>query len=241
MVYENLIFPPAAGRPYVFSNFIQTLDGKVQVLHRKREYWPLGSRTDFRTLQEIRAHADALVHGKNTVRGSQVLRVLAAEGVPELRRSLGRSGDFWYVIVSGHPGEELLPHVAPCPEGVRVLLATTDEARLPAALPAEVEVARCGAGLVDPARVLAELDARGCERVCVEGGPTLMGPWYAADLVDELFLTLAPRVIGGGAGETLTMVEGGLLPPEAVRRFELLSVRAVEGEVFLRYHRPRDV
>ncbi len=63
MLYSNLKFPKIAGRPFFYTNFVQTVDGKVQV--KKEGYWPIGSRKDYEVLLELRAYADCLIHGKN--------------------------------------------------------------------------------------------------------------------------------------------------------------------------------
>jgi 5-amino-6-(5-phosphoribosylamino)uracil reductase len=67
--------------------------------------------------------------------------------------------------------------------------------------------------------------------VLSEGGPTELGALLAEDALDELFLTIAPRLAGGAAGPTA--VEGMPLP----RLLELDLVSALEsgGELFLRY------
>jgi riboflavin biosynthesis pyrimidine reductase len=64
-----------------------------------------------------------------------------------------------------------------------------------------------------------------------EGGPTLNSHLYAAGLVDELFLTLSPKVSGGAAA--LTIVAGSDLVEPA--EMELVSVAAGDGELFTRW------
>jgi len=53
--------------------------------------------------------------------------------------------------------------------------------------------------VVDPTAVLAELARRGLYRVLCEGGPNLLGQIIAAGLLDQLALTTAPVLVGGGA------------------------------------------
>ena len=67
-----------------------------------------------------------------------------------------------------------------------------------------------------------------------------MGQLVDADLLDELFLTIAPQLAGRGSGERLGLVEGiGLEPPEA-RWQALTSVRRSRDHLFLRYRRRDD-
>jgi riboflavin biosynthesis pyrimidine reductase len=60
---------------------------------------------------------------------------------------------------------------------------------------------------------------------------------FVAGLIDEWFLTLAPKVKGGR--HIPTTVEGDGLPREQVVRLELVSVYENEGELYLRYRRVR--
>ena len=62
-----------------------------------------------------------------------------------------------------------------------------------------------------------------------EGGPTLLGSLQAAGLVDELFLTIAPKLAGGGAPRIL---EGGLAE---VADLQLVWLLEHDGELFARY------
>lgn len=65
--------------------------------------------------------------------------------------------------------------------------------------------------------------------------PSVQTGFLAADLLDEIFVTIAPKIVGNRAGATLTMVEGHLFPAEEVKNLRLLSVGEVEDEVYLRY------
>ena len=90
-----------------------------------------------------------------------------------------------------------------------------DECR-PAA--ASVEIVRLPEEqLRSPAAVLEVLAARGLDRVLVEGGGRLVSAWVAAGLVDRLFLTTAPVLIGDGvrglAVEGHDLLSDALRPP----------------------------
>jgi 5-amino-6-(5-phosphoribosylamino)uracil reductase len=70
------------------------------------------------------------------------------------------------------------------------------------------------------------------ERVLVEGGPTLNRALISAGLLDELFLTLAPKLLGGAASEAQTILSGDLPVPETL---SLISAHLADDELFLRY------
>jgi len=86
-------------------------------------------------------------------------------------------------------------------------------------------------GQVDLPALLRSLHEEGVRALLCEGGPTLHGSLQAAGLVDELFLTIAPKLAGGGAPRIL---EGDLT---AVTPLELAWLLEEDGELFARYRR----
>jgi riboflavin biosynthesis pyrimidine reductase len=86
-------------------------------------------------------------------------------------------------------------------------------------------------GRVDLAALLRSLREEGVRALLCEGGPTLHGALQGAGLVDELFLTIAPKLAGGGAPRIL---EGDLL---ATAELELVWLLEENGELFARYRR----
>ena len=93
---------------------------------------------------------------------------------------------------------------------------------------AGIEYARIGDDLP---RLMAELHERGVRSVLCEGGPTLNSFLFAAGLVDELFLTMNPKVVGGAAA--LTIVAGRELVEPA--ELDLVSVAEAESELYTRW------
>ena len=71
----------------------------------------------------------------------------------------------------------------------------------------------------------------GVRTVLCEGGPTLFGALLAEGVADELFLTLAPKLAGGGRGPTIT--SGPELPEPRGLRLRWLLERA--GSLYSRY------
>ena len=72
--------------------------------------------------------------------------------------------------------------------------------------------------------------------VLTEGGPTIIGEFLRGEMLDELFLTVSPRVAGRDAGVArLGFVEGFALDPDRLVAAELLSARRSRSHLFLRY------
>jgi riboflavin biosynthesis pyrimidine reductase len=108
-----------------------------------------------------------------------------------------------------------------------VLIATGSDAVLQG-VSGQVEYARVADDLP---RLMAQLHERGVRSVLCEGGPTLNSYLFAAGLVDELFLTLNPKTLGGAAA--LTIVAGRELVEPA--ELDLVSVAEADGELYTRW------
>jgi riboflavin-specific deaminase-like protein len=217
--------PP--GRPYLGLNMVSSLDGKATIDWRTKG---LSSELDRRLFHNLRTQADAVMVGAGTVRQERYGRIVKSEELRQKRIDEGLASDPVAVIVSAR-----LDLAADLPilnePGQRVVIATGSDATLPG-LGAQVEYVRSGDDLP---RLMAYLDeAHGIRTVLCEGGPTLNSHLFAADLVDELFLSLSPKVAGGAAA--LTIVAGRELVEPA--ELELVSVAEGDGELFTRWRVP---
>ena len=85
---------------------------------------------------------------------------------------------------------------------------------------------------VDPATALGALAGLGLRRVLTEGGPSLLGRWLEAGVVDELCLTTTPVVVGGDAGR---VVSGP--PVDAGVRWRLAHLLEDDGTLLARWTR----
>ena len=131
------------------------------------------------------------------------------------------------VVVSGRldlPGDLPLLNDPEQP----VVIATASDAVLPG-IGEHVTYERVGDDL--PLLMSRLRSAYGIGSVLCEGGPTLNSFLLAADLVDELFLTLNPKLIGGAAA--LTIVAGRELVEPA--ELELVSLAEGGGELYSRW------
>jgi riboflavin biosynthesis pyrimidine reductase len=90
-------------------------------------------------------------------------------------------------------------------------------------------------GAVDLRDALGHLRReRGVRALLCEGGPRLHGQLIEAGLVDELFITRAPKLAGGhGPGLAVDL-------PELERPLELVWLLSEDGELFARYRVPRE-
>jgi riboflavin-specific deaminase-like protein len=216
-------------RPYLITNFVLTLDGRATIAGRSG---PIGSDSDTAMLVGLRTRVDAVMIGAGTMRAERYGRVIGDPAKREAREREGLPGDALMVLVSGRLD---LPWDAPlfAQEGGPVLICTSADAD-PPETEADVRVLRQPDG-VDLAALLAHLRAEcGVRALLSEGGPHLHGQLLDQGLVDELFVTHAPKLAGGdGPG----LCEG---LPEAPRELELtwLLHDELSGELFARYRTP---
>ena len=213
-----------ADRPYLALNMVSTLDGRATLEGRTRA---LSTELDRRLFHALRSRADAVMVGAGTLRTERYGRMIKSEEVRERRVADGLAPDPLAVVVSASlalPAD--LPLLAE-PEQ-RVVIATASDADLPAAA-AQIEYLRVGEDLHLLMTRLRE--DFGVRSVLCEGGPTLNSHLVAADLVDELFLTLNPKLVGGADAFTIVAGRGLLAPAE----LEMVSVAEGDGDLFTRW------
>jgi riboflavin-specific deaminase-like protein len=214
--------PP--GKPYLGLNMVSSLDGKATIEWRTKG---LSTELDRRLFHQLRTQVDAVMVGAGTVRGERYGRMTKSQELREKRIAEGLAPDPLAVIVSGRLD---LPADLPIlnePEQ-RVVIATGSDASLPD-MGEQLEYARVGDDLP---KLMAYLDeTHGIRSVLCEGGPTLNSYLFAAGLVDELFLTLNPKAVGGAAA--LTIVAGRELVEPA--ELALVSLAEGDGDLFTRW------
>jgi riboflavin biosynthesis pyrimidine reductase len=229
--------------PRVFANFVATIDGVVAIpsIPNSNRVVSAGSASDRFAMGLLRACADALVIGSGTMTAAPSSLWTpaqafpdAASGYAELRRRLGRAErPEVAVLTSSGLVDPAHPVFA---DGALVLTSDAGAARLEGRLPAQAGLVPLGPEpALDPVAVVACLRERGHRLILTEGGPHVLGSMLEAAVLDELFLTISPLLVGRvDLVPRLTLVEGAdLLPePPAAR---LLAVRRDEAHLFLRY------
>lgn len=236
MLYKNKDLPKGSFRkPFIYSNFVSTVDGKIQVLENWKSYWPIGSKNDHDVLTELRAFSDALVHGSTTAKSFNFVRSIQNPDLENIRKSRGVSVNLPYVVISNHPSKDLFENLEN-PIGEKTYLLTNQKAKVPSSIGKSVNLVRINqdkVNLKDVVSFLAKL--LNAKRILVEGGPTLVGSFLKEELIDEIFLTIAPKIFGNKNGKTLTLVENTLFPANNIKKLELLAVKEINNELFLRY------
>ncbi len=219
----DFIERPLTARPYTVTNFALTLDGRATLDGRSGA---IGSDVDTAVLVGLRLTVDAVMIGAGTMRAEGYGRPVSDPTKRARRVAAGLEADPLMVIV----GSLDLPWEAPLfTEGAgSVLIITSDDGEAPGtATPVTVEQHD---GRVDLGAAMAGLRSEhGVRALLCEGGPHLHAQLIEAGLVDELFITHAPKVAGGdGPG-----LVAGLAERE--RRVDVEWLLEEDGELFGRY------
>jgi len=268
--YGSFGFPsPPPDRPWIYTNFVQSLDGIVSLLGKYASGAEISqSRADRWLMDLLRAHADAVIMGMNTLREEQCNRGRESRGIvfqvvePELlrlREKLGKGRQRNIFVtraleldlsrLKAFDGDVVDVAIVTSPAGAERLAAQTTHPH--------VAVIAAGSGeSIDLAEAVRKLRSElALDYLLCEGGPTLYGDLARGDLVDEKFLTVSPvevgqvvppeqeRVLSEQNVSPLmrpTIFGGSGFTKEAMTRWSWLSCRKSGDHQFHRFRRTRD-
>jgi riboflavin biosynthesis pyrimidine reductase len=225
------LYAPPAGRPWLRANFVTSLDGADTVDSYSRG---LSSPADQLVLRTLRMQCDALMVGAGTLRHERYGPLRLSERRRRWRREHGLAEHPTLVVVSGrglltrsNPALALAP--------VRPTVITRGAAAVDRrkAIASVADVITAGREEVDLAEALALLHGRGLRQILCEGGAQLLGTLIAGNLVDELCLSVAPLLTGGGPAGRIARG-----PRSPVREMRLRHALLADGYLLLRYARP---
>ncbi|MGO9518252.1 MAG: RibD family protein [Candidatus Korobacteraceae bacterium] len=269
-LYGNFGFPaPPAGRPWIYSNFVQSLDGITTLLGKHGSGGEISQSREDRWLMDLlRAHADGLLMGINTMLEEQRSRGPESRGIvfqvadPKLRALRQRlvKGRERNIFVTRAVGLDLSRHKVFDGDVVdaAILTSPAGAARLRSqASHPHVTILAAGDGesFDLPLAIRKLREELGVEYLLCEGGPTLYGSLARADLVDEKFMTISPVEVGQlvpPEQERLpretqispllrpTVFGGPGFTREHITHWTWLSCRKVGDHQFNRYRRKRN-
>ncbi len=219
-------------------NMVASLDGKTTVGGKAGS---IGSSVDRTLMRTLRARADAAMVGAGTLRAEK-LTLAVPENLARERASRGLEPQPLAVIATATGDVPLRENLlSSSPENLLVLVSPdVPEERLAALTShASVEAVSRASGAnsgLDLNAALEVLEMRyAVEVLLVEGGPALNHALISAGLADELYLTLAPKLLGGKGPDALAALEGPILGSQRRPKPKLISVHLCGDELFLRY------
>ncbi len=209
-------------RPHVTLNAAMTLDGKIATFARDSK---ISSKADLVRLHRLRAGVDAVMVGAGTILADN----------PSLTVRLVRGRNPVRVVVDGRAR---IPADAKVIDGsARTIVATlskADAGKLAKLRRAGAEVILFGGDRVDLRALLGKLHGMGVRRLLLEGGSTLNWNMVRGGLVDEVQVTVAPRIVGGEAAKTL-VGGAGFAKVRDGAGLKLIKVAKLSGDVLLVY------
>jgi riboflavin-specific deaminase-like protein len=210
-----------AERPRVLLNFAPSVDGKIAPARKRAPFTMSRHAEDRKRMQALRQRADAVLIGAANLRADD------PDLMPSpLRIVVTRAGDqiapTAKMFAKHLGGEALVVHTSMMPAAKRASLQ--DCATLVELGDSQVEIPRLLEWLARE---------RACRTLLCEGGGVLAAHFFAARAVDELHLTIVPRLLGGANAPTC--VEGTGFEPDAIPDARLERLERVEDEVFLVY------
>jgi len=223
--------------PFVFVNMAMTADGKIATANRAVAFF--GSARDREHLLELRATTDAVIAGARTVDSAAIN---LGPGPAKFRRARLKNGLMEYnlrVIVSGsgslNPDAEVFKHhFSP------IVILTTgriSKAKLRQLQTIADEVKICGRREINFRTAFFWLREKwGVKRLLCEGGGELNDALFRAGLVDELHLTICPKIFGGRNASTGADGRGFCRLTDALP-LQIKSFRRIGNEVFAVFRR----
>jgi len=223
----------------VYANFVASIDGVAAIggVEMSSAVISGAEPADRFMMALLRSLADAVVVGSGTLRehgGPWTAERAFPAGADLFRRAraeLSQTEAPKLVVVTGS-GELRPDH--PALEAAAVMTTSAGARTIAERGIRAGEVIDLGeVEEPDPKAVIDALRERGHQRILAEGGPSLMGSMLEAAIVDQLFLTISPKLVGGGPGrlplsDRTDLLDGG-------SSAHLMGVRRSGDHVFLRY------
>lgn len=237
-------------RPWIAVNMLMTADGKVSGPHLasmkprpRKEMDPMsafGSRRDHDRLLRIRATMDAVMCGRRTIESGPIDLGSGGKRFERMRVAAGLNDRHRKILVSGtgalNPDCKVF-ETDDSPMLIATTLSGKQNLGTRFANKARIEIRSFGRETLHLQKLVTWLyEHWNIRRLVLEGGGTLNDAMFRANLVDEIYLTVAPLVYGGDTHSSISDGKGFTNLPQAAS-FECVQHRCNKGEMFLNYRK----
>lgn len=205
---------------HIITNTAITVDGRISRAPGKHVRF--GSNEDVRLMQVIRNKADAIIVGGNSFR-NWPYPLLPNPALVTPRKKI------IYNVVLSNTLRFPLTRKFLSEKRMRPLFLTSRK-RIPANFPCEIIRSR---GEITPRWIVQELVKRGVKVLLIEGGGDIIYQFFKANLINEMYVTLCPKLFGCRGAPTVC--DGAGFKNPEIRDLKLVSSRRIKGEIFLKY------
>ncbi|MBA4460790.1 MAG: 2,5-diamino-6-(ribosylamino)-4(3H)-pyrimidinone 5'-phosphate reductase [Nitrosopumilaceae archaeon] len=211
-------------RPKIILSAAVSIDGKLATTTGDSK---LSSKKDLIRLHKLRSKVDAILIGKNTVKKDDpLLTVRYSKGKNPTRIILDSSGTISSNSKILQTSSEIKTIIAVCKKITKKNLEKLEK------FPIDVMV--LGENQVNVKSLLQNLGRRKIKTVLLEGGGSINWEFIKNNLVDELFITITPYILGGT--DSISLVQGkGFDTILKSTKLRLKSVRRIQNDVVLHY------
>lgn len=214
---------------WLMLNMVSSLDGGTAIDGMSG---PIGGPGDKEMFRAIRDLCDVIIVGSRTAKGEGYRPPRPDQARQDRRIASGAQDAPRIAVMSRSLDFDFETELFSDPTQRPIIITSKDSENSKKLLAAKyAELIELPQPRVDPAAALAALGAIGLRVQLLEGGPTLNGQFVQAGLLDELFMTLSPKMIGGASTRLVHQAEPTHLD------MVLRSVLEQNGELYLRYLR----
>lgn len=218
--------------PFIFINSAMSLDGKLSTYERRQV--KISNKEDFERVDRLRASADAVMVGSNTVAIDDPKLTVKSEELRKERIKKGLPENPAKIMVGSIGKIRLEGDFLNYGNAEKIIFTTEKEEKEKiAALRKKAKVYVLGKQKTNIHEMVEILAGLGIKRIMVEGGGTLNYEMLEAGLVDEIYVAIGPKIFGGKDAPTLADGEG--LPYEKAVNLEPISVETLGAVFVLKY------
>ncbi len=197
------------GRPWVRCKLAMSLDGRTAMASGE-SVWITGSAAR-RDVQRLRARSSAIITGVGTVEHDNPSLTLREAELDLANAAEVAQRQPLRVVLDRRLRIDPAAKLLDLPGSTLVVCGAEGRSRRVAVERDRVQVMEVPErdGQLDLDQLLAELAKLECNEVMIEAGATLSGAFMRAGLVDELWIYMAPKLMGSSARPLLDMPEIG--------------------------------
>ncbi len=214
-------------RPYIIINCAMSADGKLALPNRKQI--KISSKEDIRRMYELRNMSDAVLVGIGTIISDDPKLTVKKKYVKNPKNPIR-------IILDSKCKTPLNSHVLD--NSSKTIIITSQECNKKFGI--NIEIIKCKKNennFIDLKDVLSKLKSRNINKLMVEGGSTVIWSFIKNSLFDDLYVYIAPFIVGGK--DSPTMVDGSGIEDEKTKIFlNIVEVKRL-GEGFLIHYKPK--